>query len=66
MGTKFNKGDKVKWITASGVNGSGRVADCDNVFSEDVMHYIVVVDAPDGEPHPIIYCAETWLTKKED
>lgn len=52
------KGSRVRWTTAGGVKGSGVIVQVD----EDGMHHWVAVDAPAGEEHRVIYCAETWLT----
>ena len=59
-------GTRVKWITASGVAGSGMVIlRRDGVGDTAVLqapHYFVACDALPGEEHRVIYCAETWLT----
>ena len=60
---------KVTWTTASGVCGSGKVISVCPIFEGDaskgeprIPHVLVAVDAPQGEEHRVIYCAETWLT----
>lgn len=52
-------GDKVKWITASGVHGSGIILP---LGTNEDLHAFVAVDAPLGEEHRVIYCTKTWLT----
>jgi len=53
----MKKGTKVKWVTASGVAGSGEV-----LADEVDGHVPVAVDAPPGEEHRVIWCTVTWLT----
>lgn len=59
-------GTKVKWVTTSGVNGSGQIIANGLSPRDGVCHYLVAVDAPAGEEHRVIHCAETWLTEVKD
>lgn len=61
----FKKGDYVKWKDARGIDGNGRIVMEDTAFDEPVPHYLVIVNKGPGMEHPVIYCAETWLTKVE-
>jgi hypothetical protein len=53
----MKKGTAVKWITASGVHGSGIT-----ISDEQDAHILVAVDASIGEEHRVIYCTVTWLS----
>lgn len=53
----MKKNTKVKWVTASGMHGTGVV-----ITDEEDGHVQVAVDAPLGEEHHVIYCTVTWLT----
>lgn len=62
----MNNGDRVCWVTASGVHGSGKIV-AESVSSlEPVRHWFVAVDANPGEEHRVIYCAETWLVPESE
>jgi len=54
----MKEGTKVKWVTASGVHGSGIT-----ISDERFGHVAVAVDAPQGEEHRVIWCTVTWLTE---
>lgn len=56
----MKKGTKVKWVTASGIHGTGVTID-----NETNGHVPVAVDAPVGEEHRVIWCTITWLTEYE-
>lgn len=53
----MKKNTLVRWITSKGVHGSGVT-----ISDESEGHVQVAADEGDGEPHPVIYCAVTWLT----
>lgn len=56
----MREGARVKWITASGVHGSGIV-----LADEHGGHVPVAVDSPQGEEHRVIWCTVTWLTEEK-
>lgn len=62
----MREGNKVTWVTASGVRGSGRLVS--DVCPEGPLkdHAFVAVDAPPGEEHRVIFCATTWLSVVEE
>ena len=51
------KGTLVSWTIPDGRVGTGQV-----VTDEVDGHVFVAIDAEAGYPHPVIYCAVTWLT----
>jgi hypothetical protein len=51
----MEKGMLVTWTTKTGAKGNGRV-----LTNTEDGHVMVAVDS-DGELHPVIYCAVTWL-----
>lgn len=64
----MDKGSRVKWKTAGGVEGSGLIISKPKTHwlfpDSGVNHFLVAVDAPPGEEHRVIFCAETWLTRE--
>lgn len=51
------KGSRVSWKTSMGAIGFGEV-----VTEPQDGKVLVAVDAPAGEPHPVIHCTVTWLS----
>lgn len=57
-------GDRVRLTNCKGIIRSGLIiADSFTPTASDMNYYLVAIDAWPGDEHPVIYCAETWLTK---
>lgn len=56
---KFKVGDRVKWVDSDGNTGSGGVFSANE--TDICPHYVVIMDAEPGDPHLMVYCAETSL-----